>query len=271
LGRLHLTTDEELRECARQWPGFLEICARDAKGGTVWEGDGVGAAWANTPFPICNGTFLTRPVKDAADLERRMNAAVEFAAGADLPWVFFVCQGWIPEDLRPGLEAAFSQAGLAMITQMMGMVATGILPPRRPPAELQMRRIVTQEQRREATDLQAFAYQFPVELCRAPLEAGALWGETRQFGYLGYSGGTAVTTATTLDIDGRLYVALVATHPSHQRKGYAESVMRHSLEEAARATGLTRSVLHASPAGYPVYEAMGYRPTAQFIGFGPPH
>lgn len=230
----------------------------------------MGAAWANTPFALFNGAFLTRPVEDAADLERRINVAVEFAAGSDLPWVFFVCQGWIPLEVGPHLEAAFSQAGLAEITQMMGMVATRILPPRRPPAALQIQRIVTEQQRRDATDLQSFAYQFPVELCRAPLEAGALWGKTRQFGYLGYAGGVPVTTATTLDIDGRLYVALVATHPGHQRKGYAESVMRHSLEEAARATGLTRSVLHASHAGYPVYEAMGYRPTAKFIGFGPP-
>ncbi len=42
--------------------------------------------------------------------------------------------------------------------------------------------------------------------------------------------------------------------------------MRKALYEGARATGLTRSTLHATLAGAPVYERIGYRKVAT-IGF----
>ena len=260
-----------IRECALQWPGFLKVCASDASSGTVWEGDGVGAAWANTPFSICNGTYLTSPVNDAGDMERRLGMAAEFAAGADLPWIFYICKDWIPPELYPDFEAAATRAGLTLIIQMTGMVATELRPPRRPAPALEIEPIQTEAQRLEATDLQAYAYSFPVDLCRTPTQAGALWGKTPQFAYIGYADGMPASTATTLVIDGVLYVALVATHPQAQRRGYAEAVMRHSLAEASRATGLSRTVLHASQAGYPIYAAMGYQPTGAVAGFGPPH
>ena len=260
-----------VRECATQWPEFLKVCARDASGGTIWEGDGVGAAWANTPFLISNGTFLTRPAEDAHDLEQRISMAVEFASGTDLPWLFYVCQDWIPTALHSQYDAIFSRFHLFPVMRMTGMVTTEILPARRPMPDVRIERVATEEQRYAATDLQAFAYGFPVELCRMPAEAGALWGKTEQFAYIGYAGDVPVSTATTLVLDGRLYVALVATHPNHQRKGYAEAVMRHSLAESTRATGLSRTVLHASQAGYPIYAAMGYRPTSIVVAFGPRH
>ena len=260
-----------VRECATQWPEFLKACARDAEGGTIWEGDGVGAAWVNTPFPICNGTYLTGPVADATDLERRISMAVEFASGADLPWLFYVCQDWVPASLHTQFESIFARFHLSLAVRMTGMVATEILPPRRPMPDIRIERIKSNEQRAAAADLQAFAYSFPVDLCRMPVDTGALWGKTAQFGYIAYAGDLPVSTATALVLDGRLYVALVATHPDHQRKGYAEAVMRHSLDESARVTGLTRTVLHASQAGYPIYAAMGYQPTSTVVAFGPQH
>jgi hypothetical protein len=59
-----------------------------------------------------------------------------------------------------------------------------------------------------------------------------------------------------------LFLALVATLPGKQRKGYAEATVRKALYEGYRATGLKRTVLHASDAGFPVYERLGYRAVA---------
>lgn len=44
---------------------------------------------------------------------------------------------------------------------------------------------------------------------------------------------------------GRLFVALVATDPERERRGYGEAVARKALYEGGRATGLTRATLHA--------------------------
>jgi hypothetical protein len=35
--------------------------------------------------------------------------------------------------------------------------------------------------------------------------------------------------------------------------------MRHALEDARRTHGIERSILQATPAGYHLYERMGYR------------
>jgi ribosomal protein S18 acetylase RimI-like enzyme len=47
--------------------------------------------------------------------------------------------------------------------------------------------------------------------------------------------------------------------PDHQRRGYGEAVMRHALAEAQREHGMERSILQSTPAGYRLYERMGYR------------
>jgi ribosomal protein S18 acetylase RimI-like enzyme len=107
----------------------------------------------------------------------------------------------------------------------------------------------------------------PPELGRH-LAMTSLWpGDA--YAYLGEMNGVAVTCAATLPVDGRLYVAWVATRPEHHRKGYAEAVMRHSLRVASDATGLQRTVLHATDAGLPVYEAMGYVVTSRFGMYAP--
>jgi predicted GNAT family acetyltransferase len=60
-------------------------------------------------------------------------------------------------------------------------------------------------------------------------------------------------------VDGYRYVALVATDPSQQRRGYADAAMRGALQHAAVVHGERPTVLHATDAGRPIYERMGYR------------
>jgi predicted GNAT family N-acyltransferase len=48
--------------------------------------------------------------------------------------------------------------------------------------------------------------------------------------------------------------------------GYAEAVVRHALQQAAAATGVTRTSLDASDAGVPLYAQMGYTDTGETWG-----
>ena len=76
---------------------------------------------------------------------------------------------------------------------------------------------------------------------------------------LGLTEGKATSCAAVLMVDGYRYVAMVATDPARQRRGHGAAVMREALEVAARRHGRVPSVLHATAAGRPVYERMGYR------------
>jgi hypothetical protein len=53
--------------------------------------------------------------------------------------------------------------------------------------------------------------------------------------------------------------------------GYADAVMRQALADARVRWGIERTVLHATPAGRPMYTRMGYAATNEFqiyIGAG---
>ena len=54
-----------------------------------------------------------------------------------------------------------------------------------------------------------------------------------------------------------MYIALVATLPGEQGKGYAEAVMRHAIEQGQTGMGKRRIVLHPSDMGLPLYSIDG--------------
>lgn len=66
--------------------------------------------------------------------------------------------------------------------------------------------------------------------------------------------------------NGCLFLFLVATMPEARRKGYGEAVVRHAVQTAHKATGISRTVLHATEAGYPLYLRLGYHPTVKLMG-----
>jgi ribosomal protein S18 acetylase RimI-like enzyme len=177
------------------------------------------------------------------------------------------CTEWLPRDPEGKNAAIFREHGLELGFTLCGMFADHLLPSRRTPPELEYRRVVSLETRSAFADLNAIGYNSPLEFGREVSDLDGFWDEA--FAYVGYKNGRAVTTAATYLEDIRLYVGWVATLPEARRNGYAEAVMRHSLEEAAWSSDLSRTVLHATELGYPIYRAMGYRQVAFFRVYFP--
>lgn len=260
-------TNPEALESNRLFTQAWEYWARRSRAGVTAQLPGLTAAWMNVTWPICNLTFLAGPVADAADLDARAEAAVAFGRDRGRGWIFFTCGDLLPEGLREPPADALARHGLTLRAQVTGMAADRLLPPRRPLPELDFRRVGDEETRRAFAAINAVANNNrPLEWGYEALDVPALW-DGGAFAYVGYLDGEPVTTAETLALDGILYMAMVATLPEHQKKGYAEAVMRHSLARAREATGWERTVLQASRAGLPLYREMGYRTVANFFGF----
>ncbi|HLJ04818.1 MAG TPA: GNAT family N-acetyltransferase, partial [Acetobacteraceae bacterium] len=128
-------------------------------------------------------------------------------------------------------------------------------------------RVRTEEQLMAFADLNSRAYAMPLEAGRDGLAGSVLW-KSGMFSYLGLEDGVPVAAAATVATGNCLFLALVATAPEAQRKGYGEATVRKALFEGGRATGLTRTVLHATLAGTPVYQRIGYRKVASIGFFG---
>jgi GNAT superfamily N-acetyltransferase len=169
--------------------------------------------------------------------------------------------------LEPGTDAAaaLDGCGLAPIMTLTGMVADRVASLGRMPEGLEL--IVPQDENAccALLDVNSAAYAMDLEAGKAQLGKPAFWKP--HFPVLGLADGQPVATSAVMMVDGYRYVALVATLPDRQRRGYADAAMRRSLENAASAHGERPTFLHATDPGKPVYERMGYRTIASHLVF----
>lgn len=261
-----MTREDAIRESNRQYAQAWALMARRAPVGRVEELPGVLAAWSDVSLPLLNSFFLTGPVADEADLVRRVDSARSFAEGFGLDWLFVVCHELLPQELQSRAPEVFHGHGLAPALHASGMVTEGLNPPRRPLPELEMRRVGDRETRRAMAAINCRAYHLPVEWGYEAFDHEGWW-ESPIHAWVGFLDDEPVATSATFEIDGRLYVALVATEETHRRRGCAEAVMRRSLDDARRGGAGPRTILHSTPAGHGLYRAMGYEDVATFTGY----
>lgn len=161
-----------------------------------------------------------------------------------------------------------------MSVQVMTADVRELKPPARPLPGVSFRRVQSEADARIVLDLNVRAYGMPSEITDSVLATKSYFRDlSREFGYIALDNdGTPVSTTTVIEIDGWLYVALVATHPDHRQKSYAEAVMRHALESTAAALPhITRTSLDATAMGAPVYTRMGYQATGEVWSAYIPH
>ena len=216
---------------------------------------GLDAIWGNVMFPIVNHAFLTESMDDLR-LAAAASCAIEHGTKRQFPWMLCV-----PDSLVQSTFALHA-AGLEQMMRLTYMEAGQLAAPVRPLPDIEFRPIETQEDCEIMADLNSFAYGMPPEWTREACNI-VMW-KREAYGVVAYAGGAPVSTATALRNDGAINVVCVATAPEHQRQGYAEAAMRKVLAECSRQWSLKRTVLHATDAGYPVYERMGYRPLMKF-------
>lgn len=172
---------------------------------------------------------------------------------------------WLFEDLlddaaRAYLPEAVSEAGLELALSGFGMAGTITALPEPTHPDLTFVSVRSEEHLLAYADLNSRAYGLPLEAGRDGLSNSLLW-KTEMQAYLAVAHGIPVATAASLVVDDCVFVALVATAPEEQRKGYGEAVTRKALYEGFKASGLRRATLHATLAGAPVYERIGLHKT----------
>ncbi|GAB4122534.1 MAG: hypothetical protein Kow001_20480 [Acidobacteriota bacterium] len=207
--------------------------------------------------------LLTGEVASVKELEELAHLALVWATGKDVPWFFIVTE----ENLPAGADAAagLADCGLVPALRLTGMYAADVAPLSSEPGELELTVPADDPSAAAMVAVNSAAYQMDLQPAAEYLGSQRFW--RRHFAVLGKVGSTPVTSSAVLIVDGHRYVAWVATHPLHQRRGYAEAAMRHSLDLAGEAVGRIPTTLHATDAGFPVYLRMGYAPIARHTLF----
>lgn len=243
-------------EAVKQWQyAVRRICENLPRFEEKTLAPGVHAIWGNVMFPIVNEAFIAEPLDDTG-LGRAAEAVGAYAAERKVPWMFAVADPLVSSTF------ALSAAGLEIAMRLTYMEADKVLEPVRPLPELEFRPIESASECALMADLNSYAYGMPVEWAREACTI-ATWDHDA-YGAIAYKDGEPVSTSTVLINDDVMNVVCVATPEKHRGKGYAEAVMRHTLTESARRWGVSRTVLHATEAGYPVYLRMGYKPSVKF-------
>jgi GNAT superfamily N-acetyltransferase len=220
--------------------------------------DGLEYAFSGLPVPFFNLAAVTAHAVTAETLAAQGREASAWAADKGVPWMFVVTH----ERLAPGVDAAatLDACGLAPLLGMTGMEARSLPPAARVPDDLEL--AVPQDDAAcgAIADVNSLAYAMDLSAAQLLLADRGFW--TDHVPVVGHAGGRPVSTASVLRVDGVHYVALVATDPDQQRRGYADAAMRRALELSAQAHGAGLALLHATDAGRPVYERMGFTPTS---------
>lgn len=249
--------DAEVFESVGQLAGMWGKLVGEA-GGLFYQEDGLAVRWADSDFGFYNALVATDRVASEEQLRRLFSQSLKIMDGRRREGSLWIFEEMVSPDLRPLLNNLALEASLAPLLTCWGMA--GELPPVTEPAhaDLRFERVASSEHLEMYATLNARAYSLPEAGAQAAFEGSRLWRD-EIFAYIAFTGSQPVACAGACEVDGRLYVVLVATEPSFQRRGYGEAVTRKALFEARRATGIARACLQATSAGKPVYEKIGLR------------
>ena len=215
---------------------------------------GVDYVFTGLPIPFFNVAVLTGGPLSGPALSAHVHAATDWAADKGAPWLLIVTH----EALEPGVDAPalLDGYGLAPLLPMTGMIAQAVAPATRVPEGLQLDEPRDADGCTAMIDVNSAAYGMDLAASRPAYGVPAFWAG--HVPVLGRVAGGAATSAAVLMAGGYRYVALVATDPAHQKRGFAEAAMRRALAIAEERHGPSPTFLHATDAGRPIYARMGY-------------
>jgi GNAT superfamily N-acetyltransferase len=225
--------------------------------GEVRELAGVSIASAGVTFQMFNAAFLSAKVATEADLAQRILLASLHFGNRGLEWAYWVCEAWLEGKARSRSRYIFERHGLRHTVDLPGMVAERVAPPVKRLPAVEVRRVRDNASRDAFCGIGSTCFHVPFLWFQEVFDHERVW--ERFAGYVGYVDGEPVSTAATVMGCDAIGVYNVATVPDHQRFGYGEAVMRYALDDARREHGIERSILQSTPAGYGLYERMGYR------------
>ena len=237
--------------------------------GQAWPGSriestaGADYVFTGLPIPFFNVAILTGRQLSGAALAAQGHGATRWASDKGAPWLLIVTH----EALEPGIDAAavLDGCGLAPLLPMTGMIAQVVAPATRVPDSLQLDEPRDDEGCTALIDINSAAYGMDLSASRPAYGSRAFWAG--HVAVLGRADGAAATSAAVLMAGGYRYVAMVATDPVHQKRGFAEAAMRRALTIAEERHGPRPTFLHATDAGRPIYARMGYEAVSSHTCF----
>jgi GNAT superfamily N-acetyltransferase len=255
--------NDDIELSLRQFVGAWETLGRTGPRYTRASHPGVELVFSGIPVSFFNAAFLKWRRGTPDMLRDQARRTCRFAAEQNVPWLLIATH----ECFAPGVDATaiLDECGLAPIMNFTGMRAEHVSRLETIPPGLDLAEAADDAACASILDVNGVAYAVDLSPSNAALGRRSFWKS--HCAILGRTDGKPSCSTVVFLIDGIRYVAFVATDPAHQRKGYAAAAMRYALDLAAARHGESPSVLHATDAGRPIYERMGYRVISTHTAF----
>lgn len=238
---------------------FAEMCrtfTRNA-GGRLLETDGL-LMWAGThPSPaIVNGLIRTRdsrpPAEELLDLAARWFGEIGHSPGVHI---------------RLGRDADLEEAararGFSPLIELPVMVYRGDPPAPRVPDGYTLSTVTRPEEIPEYVDAVAEPFELPEETASAFARPEALLSPFVAGALIRDAAGRPAAGAMTVVSHGVAGIAWVGTQATDRRRGLGTAVTLAAIR-LGYGMGATLAALQASPIGFPIYAAIGFREVGRY-------
>lgn len=220
-------------------------------------------AYSGVPLGLFNTALLMEPPQPG-NFESLLAEADAWFERRSSSWSLWFCENLLTPPQRRESRIALATRGMKQMMDAPGMIAQEVAPPSRLLPRLDCRRVGDEETRHDFASIMSSAFTVPEPMSRTVYASELLWRSDLR-GWIAYAGNEPVSTISIAVGGDAIGVYAVATQPKHQRKGYGESLMRHAIGAVEKETGLRRTVLQSSMAGFQMYSRMGYRQVSRFL------
>ena len=222
------------------------------------------AIYSGLQYGVFNIAMLDGRVTQAGlTLEQRLVEIAHYFKPKTPRWSLWVCEDLLDQATRRRGRQTLADFGLRAISHPPGMIASGLLPPANSLPPVELRPVSDAASQNAFTEITSLCFEIPFGIAKAVYSQDSAW-HGDYHGFVGVAQGRVVSICAIVAAAETLGVYSLATTPAYRRLGYGEATMRVALAEMQRRTGLERTVLQSTEAGYALYRRMGFRDVTRF-------
>jgi GNAT superfamily N-acetyltransferase len=227
----------------------------------VESGATVDLAIAGVLVGLFNAAFPRGPIPGASLLREIAGESRDAFSRHGLPGMLTMPSSWLPARS----EEILAEYGFRHEIRNAGMRTARLSAPKWYPSRLPVERLAPDSAAEIMAEVNGGAYGMPPDEWRSLVLPG-FWDAPNVRAYAIRESGEAAAVGASLIVEDCCYILWMATRIESRGKGYAEKIIRAAWDDT-REAGAKLTVLHATPAGRPVYARMGYTLIADFPGF----
>ena len=249
----NLAVWRSLKRMISVWRRF----ASERQGALVTEDDNIVSCWASSPLNFMNIVFVVKESGRSDPLFDSLQNASAILRAKPEPGLVLVVEEQLSVLDKAALLETANTVGLTQTSGLWGMQCSEMKSCLFEHKEFNIRKVVGSQAIEMIAEMNGAAYGIPSDVVMTAFSRSAIL-ERESVVFVGFERNIPVSVAVTLADNDAVYLALVATKPSAQRRGYGTATVQRALLEGREVFGLKSFALHSTADGFQIYERLGF-------------